>query len=421
MRRYIAFATLGCLQLMAPLATAVAQDDDLAALDAKIANLENQNATLKKRLRLEALEKENAALRKQLGIADNYQSRPDERPSIVSEQRVAAIGPVTFNSRVAASKTVASDYVRGGASRPEIPDARAAYAMKTPPNPNGPEVVLVPPPPPPVWGSFYAGASFGLGQLRSGETDNTTGNSVTTSSSFSKDSNGTIVTGQGINQTLTNGTSNASGANWGGLGALYLGFLSPIGSNFVAGPQFEGGISNIQVRQTGIGSSVSNTTSTSTTFCSICTPMNFSSTSTLGSPVTQTVSNTLSNRWFVSALARGGVIIDPSNLVYVIGGWTYAGFETSQNNAQLALQGGTIGVGWERQISQVWGIKVEYRYTKFLSKSDDLTSTNVQSSVSNQPPFATGGSTTTSFSNTSARFNAELQTVSVGISRYFSP
>jgi hypothetical protein len=63
MRRCIAFATLGCLQLMAPLGTAVAQDDDLAALDAKIANLENQNATLKKRLRLEALEKENAALR----------------------------------------------------------------------------------------------------------------------------------------------------------------------------------------------------------------------------------------------------------------------------------------------------------------------------------------------------------------------
>jgi hypothetical protein len=338
MRRYIAFATLGCLQLMAPLATAVAQDDDLAALDAKIANLENQNATLKKRLRLEALEKENAALRKQLGIADNYQSRPDERPSIVSEQRIAAIGPVTFNSRVAASKTVASDYVRGGASRPEIPDARAAYAMKTPPNPNGPEVVVVPPPPPPpVWGSFYAGASFGLGRLRSGETDNTTGDSVTTSSSLfiSGPPFPSTQTSQGINQTPTNGTSSASGANWGGLGTLYLGFLSPIGGNFVAGPQFEGGISNIQVRQTGIGSSASNTTSTSTSFCSFCTPMNSSSTSMFGSAVAQTVSNTLSNRWFVSALAKGGVIIDPSNLAYVIGGWTYAGFETSQNNAQV--------------------------------------------------------------------------------------
>jgi hypothetical protein len=311
MRRYIAFVTLGCLQLMAPLATAVAQDDDVATLDAKIANLENQNATLKKRLRLEALEKENAALRKQLGIADNHQSQPDERPSIVSEQRVAAIGPVTFNSRAAASKTVAPDYVR--ASRPEIPDARAAYAMKTSLNPNGHEVVLVPPPPPPVWTTFYAGASFGLGRLRSGETDNTTSNSVNTSSSFSIQPPPFPATfsSQNTFQTITNGTSNASGANWGGLGALYLGFLSPIGGNFVAGPQFEGGISNIQVRQAGNGSSVSNQTTTLTSFCSICTPTNTSSTSTTGSLMTQTVSTTLSNRWFVSALARGGVIIDP--------------------------------------------------------------------------------------------------------------
>src|SRR5690348_575728 len=88
---------------------------------------------------------------------------------------------------------------------------------------------------------------------------------------------------------------------------------------------------------------------------------------------------------------------------------------------RFALQGGTIGVGWERQISQLWGIKVEYRYTKFLSKSDDLTTTNVQSTISPSTPTGNGGATTTSFSNTSARFNAELQTVSVGISRYFSP
>ncbi|HET7021319.1 MAG TPA: hypothetical protein VFI58_11435 [Xanthobacteraceae bacterium] len=61
MRKYIAFATVGCLQLIAPVVPAVAQDNDLAALDAKIANLENENAALKKRIRLEALNKENGS------------------------------------------------------------------------------------------------------------------------------------------------------------------------------------------------------------------------------------------------------------------------------------------------------------------------------------------------------------------------
>ena len=82
---------------------------------------------------------------------------------------------------------------------------------------------------------------------------------------------------------------------------------------------------------------------------------------------------------------------------------------------------GTVGVGWERQISQLWGINVEYRYTKFLSKSDDLPSNNVQGFLTAPGPAGSGTTTITNFSNTSARLNAELQTVSVGISRYFGP
>jgi hypothetical protein len=52
------------------------------------------------------------------------------------------------------------------------------------------------------------------------------------------------------------------------------------------------------------------------------------------------MSDTLASRWQVSALARGGFLIDPYEMVYLIGGWTYAGFETLQNNAQLGLNGG---------------------------------------------------------------------------------
>src|SRR5271165_6315853 len=39
-------------------------------LDSRLARLEAENATLKKRLRIEALERENAALKKRLGSAD---------------------------------------------------------------------------------------------------------------------------------------------------------------------------------------------------------------------------------------------------------------------------------------------------------------------------------------------------------------
>jgi|SRR6516162_217653 len=146
MRRYIAVIALGSLTLCAPLTTAVAQD---AALDAKIASMENENAMLKKRLRLQALEKENAALKKQLGIADNSQSRSDERPSIVREQRVASNGPVTIDSRAAAS-------------RPEIPDV-LAYAKGRPYSKEG---AVIDPPLPVLtddWSGVYVGAEAGYG------------------------------------------------------------------------------------------------------------------------------------------------------------------------------------------------------------------------------------------------------------------
>jgi hypothetical protein len=134
--------------------SAVCQDAaQLAALDAKIANLENENAALKKRVRLEALSKENAALKKQLGIADNHQSRPNEGPSISRQQRVTA-------------------------SRAEIPDV-LAYAMKEPPYPKGTPVAVIDPPPPlPVWRGFYTGASFGVGWLRAQESADATTNSL---------------------------------------------------------------------------------------------------------------------------------------------------------------------------------------------------------------------------------------------------
>jgi opacity protein-like surface antigen len=117
--------------------------------------------------------------------------------------------------------------------------------------------------------------------------------------------------------------------------------------------------------------------------------------------------------------------MDPYNLLYILGGWTYAGFEIPQNNVQFEMHGGIVGAGFERRISPLWGMKVEYRYTKFQSRTIDLPSSNTSNSSSISPaaPPASGSSsftqTSTSFSNTAAHFDADMHTVFVGVARYF--
>jgi hypothetical protein len=142
---------------------AVAQDAaQLAALDAKIANLENENATFKKRLRLQALEKENAALKKQLGMADDHQDQRDERPSIstgryaTASKQLAIADDYQDQRDQRDGRTSISREQHVATSMPPKPDVFAAYAMKEPPYPEGaPLAVVAPPPPLPVWTGFY--------------------------------------------------------------------------------------------------------------------------------------------------------------------------------------------------------------------------------------------------------------------------
>lgn len=397
---FIASAAVLAVLITAQSAGAVERDE----LDERLASLQQENARLKKRLQIENLEKENAALRKQLS-----KSRADEpappRPRATSRLRSHS------SLRTLDVATPATAY---------------AMASATP-------VVA----PLPSWAGFYAGASFGIGQLRAEETDNGTSVSNSTSSSSSRfDSASFPSTSESTNQSGSQGTSfaNMKGAKLGGIANFSLGFTSMwLGSNFVGGAQVEGGVSRVKAQLTGAGTSLSNSSFTSTsTFTSRCLPCippttttstgTFSSTS--NSMAAQSMSGALDSQWFVSALARGGYLIDPYNLVYILGGWTYSGFEIPQNDVQFGLHGGTIGAGFERRISPLWGMKVEYRYTKFQSKTIDLQSSTASTLTSTQPATATSGSsssttTNTSFSNTAAHFNADMQTVLVGVSRYF--
>lgn len=406
--------------------SAVAQDGtQLAALDAQIANLENENAAFKKRLRLQALEKENAALKKQLGMADDHQDQRDERPSILAGRYATASKQLAIaddHQDQRDGRPSISREQQVGTSRPLKPDVLAAYAMKEPRYPEGaPLAVVAPPPPLPVWTGFYTGASFGVGWLRAQEfADNTSTLLFTNSNSSVSASPPAFFSGQSSQLSVSKTPTSMTGADLGGIANLHLGFAGSLGASFVGGLQIEGGLSNIRVRLTGTGSSISNTTFNSTSTCSICTPVTTISNSTSSSSGTQTMSDTLASRWQVSALARGGFLIDPYEMVYLIGGWTYAGFETLQNNAQLGLNGGTIGAGYERQVSPLWGVKVEYRYTKFASKTVDLPSTST--SIQNFPGNGSSStSVSTSYINTAASYSANMQTVMLGVSRYFGP
>src|SRR5262249_43985462 len=69
------------------------------------------------------------------------------------------------------------------------------------------------------------------------------------------------------------------------------------------------------------------------------------------------------NRWMASALARLGCLIDARDLVYVIGGWTYGGFEGPIG--PFYLNGPTVGAGLEHKVAPSWTVRAEYRYTHF--------------------------------------------------------
>jgi opacity protein-like surface antigen len=207
------------------------------------------------------------------------------------------------------------------------------------------------------------------------------------------------------------------------------------GNNAVLGAQVEGGVANVRVNMTSISNSISNFTSTSTNTSITVGPGAAVTTTTSPPSTSPTLSNstgtdTLDNRWQLSALARIGVLLDPVDLVYVLGGYTYGRFDYL-NNFAFGMNGGTIGGGWERQFVRGWTVRIEGRYTKFASKevtTFSSTSSSSSGSTTSSSSSTTLLSTSSNFSSTSTntsvssntdRFSANVASVLVGVSYYF--
>jgi opacity protein-like surface antigen len=271
----------------------------------------------------------------------------------------------------------------------------------------------------PNWVGWYSGTQFGMECLSASHDSASTSNfSSSIQSTFVSPQSTSITSSTSLSSSISSST--AQGKNCGAKLGLYGGYNLMWGNNAVLGAQLEGGIANVRVNMTSIGNSISNGTSTNT---SITVGPTGPVTATNSPPsTTSTLSNsigtdTLDNRWQLSALARIGVLLDPVDLVYVLGGYTYARFDYL-NNFAFGMNGGTIGGGWERQIVRGWTVRIEGRYTKFASKEVTTNFSNASNTSSSSTSTVTT-STTTILSPGTDRFSASVASVLVGLSYYF--
>jgi opacity protein-like surface antigen len=251
----------------------------------------------------------------------------------------------------------------------------------------------------PAWEGLYGGVSFGAVQIRAGTSTSSREIDTTTSNFFP---------GIQTENSIADAASRGSGRNWGALSDIYLGYNFRLDGNVIVGVQVEGTMANAQAQLGVVRATSSNTTTVTTP------PGSTSSSSSLN---TSTSFDSLAERWAASALARIGMLIDPRDLIYVIGGYTYGGFEW--NGRTFGLNGATVGGGWERQIAPGWTFKAEYRYTAFEDK--DLprsTSAVTTAAVTLGPPETDVATSTTTATDRVSGIT--LHALRLGLTHYFA-
>lgn len=320
-----------------------------------------------------------------------------------------------LEARVATLESEKQQYRREAASARAETQA-LKHKLGRQPNPNPPASVRLPPSDSyamatkaplaaaaTTWGGFYAGASFGLASQHTNRDD------VDPTASTQ-----TIVDGTFSNTSVNSDvvTSSLSGRGPGAMANLFLGYNYMLPSNYLVGGQIEGGVSNMRTRLTGTFSHPAQSLLTVNNAGAI-------DTQTTTSQETGNKTGHLDNRWAMAALVRGGLVVDPKDLVYLIGGLSYGRFEFSNDDQTFGAFGGTVGAGWERKITPSWTLKAEYRYTRF---QDRTLSTNFASTFSQTTNFV-GGMETIAKSSASVETERvsglDWHTVTIGVSHYF--
>ncbi len=254
--------------------------------------------------------------------------------------------------------------------------------------------------PVPTWGGFYAGASFGV-TLQGAHKDDVDPSTSTATDTFGTEKN-TFLSSDVF-------TSSLSGRGPGAMANLFLGYNYMLPGNFLIGGQIEGSVSSMRTRLTGPFSDPS---------------QQFATFNNAGLIATQTTTeqdagNTtghLDSRWAMAALVRGGLVVDPKDLFYLIGGLSYGRFEFAADDQTFGAFGGIIGAGWERKITSSWTLKAEYRYTRF---QDRTLTANFASSFSRNFPNGEILTNTSASVDTNRVSGLDWHTVLIGVSHYF--
>ncbi len=323
----------------------------------------------------------------------------------------------TLESRVATLESENQQYRREATSaRAEAQALKQKFGRQPVPSipaqrpPSGTYAMVTKAPVPaasPTWGGFYAGASLGVASQRAHRDEvNASGS---TSTEVSGPSSQTIVDTERF-------VSSLDGRGPGAMTNLYLGYNHMLTDNVLVGAQFEGGVSNMRTRLSGPSSNQSqliNTTSDTRTPGAIATVTNSS----------LSIGNTtdhLDTRWAMSALLRGGLLSDRKDLIYLVGGLSYARFELADQT--FGAFGGTVGAGWERKVAPTWTLKAEYRYTRFQDRTSTTSLSSGGTGTITTSPFGVAPSitSTSSASLDTQRFSGlDWQIVMVGVSHYF--
>jgi opacity protein-like surface antigen len=258
-------------------------------------------------------------------------------------------------------------------------------------------------PPPPVyaWTGGYVGFSVGVGGMR-------TNASTVFSDSFTATQ---TVPPLGIfDESFTNGTVGSdSRFRPGGVADLFTGYNQQFGT-WVAGVQLEGTVARFNERLARLSSSTEN--SFNVQFAGAPLSLN----STFSNSFLR--NDTLTMNWMLSALGRVGFLVDPRDMVYALGGWSFANFSTSiesdDGNRTFTANGPSVGAGWERQIMDLWSFRAEYRYTHFLNRT--LATQNTFSST--QANLFGGGASVTNSTNTSSTtISSDVHVFRFGLAR----
>jgi opacity protein-like surface antigen len=334
--------------------------------------------------------------------AANAQSQADVAQIMGTIKRLEARVAALEGENKEAKRQVASARAEAQALRQKFGMTAPLAAPRAASLPTGPYAMATKsaplPPPPPSWSGLYAGAAFGAGWM-GGWVDasgTSTSRQIVDSGFFSFDDTST-----------TTSNSSLKGRNVGAIGNLVVGYNVMATHALILGGQVEGGVSNIRVNLNGSGTAINTTTDITTP------PGGPAGTATITSIQNFTAAATLDSRWLISVLGRGGVLVDPQDLVYLIGGYTYGRFEAFDQT--FGLNGATIGAGWEREVATGWTLRGEYRYTKFQSR--DVTSMSASASTGTLPL----GDTITSSSTITAteRVSADMHSVWLGVTHYF--